>query len=107
MNKHVSSLGLCLAVVSFWAFAQNPKPSGMQTYSPYTPGQLQELNSQPLSPAESPFGPIVPNTQEFNLSKKPAPDAKYYNQPVGEEEAEALELQSADPYQSSKPVITF
>jgi hypothetical protein len=107
MNKRVSSLGFCLAVVSFWAFAQNLKPSGMQTYSPYTPGQLQELNSQPLSPVEGPFGPIAPSAQEFNLSKKSAPDEKYYNQPVGEEEAEALELQSADPYQSAKPVITF
>jgi len=107
MNKALSSLGFCLLLASFWAFAQNPKPSGMQTYSPYTPGQLQQLNSQPLSPVEGPFGPITPNAQELNLSKKPVLDAKYASQPKGEEEAEAIEMQSADPYQVSKPIITF
>jgi hypothetical protein len=107
MNNPLSNFGLCLLMTCFSASAQTSKLSGMQTYSPYTPGQLQELNSQPLSPVEGPFGPIAPSASEFNLSKKPAPDAKYYNQPIGEEEAEALELQSSEPYQSSKPEITI
>jgi hypothetical protein len=34
-------------------------------------------------------------------------DSKFYNQPQGEQEAEALEMQSADPYQATKPVLTF
>lgn len=107
MNNPPVKLGLCLLMTCFSASAQTSKPPGMQTFSPYSPGQLQELNDQPLSPVEGPFGPIAPQAQEFNLSKKPPPDAKYFQQPQGEQEAEALEMQSADPYQASKPVITF
>ena len=32
-----------------------------QTFSPYTPAQLQEFNQQPISPTETPMGPIYSN----------------------------------------------
>ena len=80
---------------------------GMQTFSPYSPEQLQEFNNQVISPVEGPMGPVAPNTQEMDLSKKPNLDSKFYNNPEGEDEAEALETQSADPYQPMSPVLTF
>jgi hypothetical protein len=47
------------------------------------------------------------NAENVRISKERELDAKFYNQPQGEEEAEALETQSAEPYQPSKPVLTY
>ena len=82
-------------------------PPGSTTKSPYTPQQIKEFNSQTLSPVEGPFGPVDPRVEDLRLSKERALDSKFYNQPQGEQEAEALEMQSADPYQATKPVFTF
>lgn len=84
-----------------------PKPPGSTTFSPYTPQQIQEFNQQTLSPVEGPFGPVDQRAEDLRIAKERASDAKFYNQPQGEEEAEALETQSTDPYQTTKPVITF
>ncbi|OJI05156.1 hypothetical protein AOC28_06540 [Polynucleobacter sp. MWH-Adler-W8] len=84
-----------------------PLPPGSTTYSPYTHGQVQEFNRQSLSPVEGPFGPVDPRAEDARIAKERASDAKYYKQPQGEEEAEAIETQSADSYQATKPVITF
>ena len=84
-----------------------PLPPGSTMNSPYTPQQIKEFNSQALSPVEGPFGPVDPRVEDLSLSKERALDAKLYNQPKGEEEAEALEMQSADPFQATKPVLTF
>ena len=84
-----------------------PKPPGSITFSPYTPGQIQEFNQQPLSPVEGPFGPVDPRAEDLRIAKERAMDAKFYNQPKGEVEAEALETQSTDPYQAVRPIITF
>ena len=84
-----------------------PKPPGSTTFSPYTPGQIQEFNKQTLSPVEGPFGPVDPRAEDLRIAKERASDAKFYNQPQGEQEAEALETQSTDPYQATKPVVTF
>lgn len=81
--------------------------AGMQTYSPYTPQEIKEFNNQPLTPVEGPFGPVAPNAKQMDPSKKPSIDSKYYSQPKGEEEAEALETESAEPYQPMSPVIRF
>ena len=89
------------------SFAQAQANQGMQTFSPYSTEQLQEFNNQVISPVEGPMGPVVPNAQEMDLSKKPKLDSKFYNNPEGEDEAEALETQSADPYQPMSPVLTF
>lgn len=107
MNASLYKLSPCALLVCVSALAQTSTPSGMETYSPYTPGQIRELNSQPLSPVEGVFGPVISNSQGFSLSKKPSPDSKLYSQPEGEEEAEALETQSADPYQPISPAISF
>jgi hypothetical protein len=64
-----------------------------QTYSPYTPEQLKQLNGQPLGLEETPMGPLYPGEQ----APKPgiALGPHYSSQPLGEEEAEAQESGSA------------
>lgn len=84
-----------------------PKPPGSTTFSPYSPQQIQEFNRQTLSPVEGPFGPIDPRAEDLRIAKERTADSKFYSQSQGEEEAEAIETQSADPYQVTKPVITF
>jgi len=108
MNTFSLRLGPLLLLLGLAACTQAPpKPPGSTTFSPYTPGQIQEFNKQSLSPVEGPFGPVDPRAEDHRIAKERAMDAKFYNQPQGEEEAEALETQSADPYQETKPVITF
>ena len=84
-----------------------PLPPGSTTYSPYSPRQIQEFNKQSLSPVEGPFGPVDPKAEDLRIAKERALDSKFYRQPQGEQEAEAIEMQSADPYQATKPVLTF
>lgn len=79
----------------------------MQTYSPYTPEQLRELNSQPIFPVEGPMGPVGPGAQVLSPKNKSSIDSKFFQQPEGEEEAESLETESAEPYQPMSPVFTF
>ena len=108
MNTFVSKLSPLLLLMSVLACSQTPPlPPGSTTYSPYTSGQVQEFNRQSLSPVEGPFGPVDPRAEDARIAKERAIDSKFYNQPQGEEEAEALETQWADPYQATKPVITF
>ena len=97
-----------LLLMGLSACTQTPiKPPGSTTFSPYTPQQIQEFNKQTLSPVEGPFGPVDPRAEDLRIAKERASDAKFYNQPQGEQEAEALETQSVDPYQATKPFITF
>ena len=78
-----------------------------QTYSPYTPAQLKELNSQPAALPEGPFGPLYPgNTQQYR-AQNPAVNSGYVKEPLGEEEAQAVETGSAAPYDPVKPAFTF
>ncbi|WP_251368353.1 hypothetical protein [Polynucleobacter sp. AP-Kolm-20A-A1] len=102
-------LSLCSAsfLLSASALAQTPINQGMQTFSPYSAEQISEFNHQVISPVEGPFGPVAPNTQGMNLRQRPTLDSKLYNNPEGEDEAEALETQSAEPYQPSSPVMSF
>ncbi len=76
-----------------------------QTYSPYTPTQLQEFNNQPLSPAESPFGPVdprlVPERPQSTL------ESGYIKNPDGEEQAEAQGAESAAPFEPIPTTLTF
>ena len=108
MNTFFLRVSPCLLFIGITACTQVlPLPPGSKTNSPYTPQQIKEFNSQTLSPVEGPFGPVDPRAEDLRLSKERALDSKFYNQPVGEEEAEALEMHSADPYQATKPVFTF
>ena len=72
------------------------------TFSPYTKEQLQQFNSQPISPAVS-VNEVDGQTQRPQDFR----GSKFFQQPLGEEEAEALETQSGDPYTPMKPVLTF
>lgn len=76
-----------------------------QTYSPYTPAQIQEFNSQPLSPVEGPFGPVDSRA----VPAKPAPsiESRYIKNPDGEEQAEAQGAQSAAPFEPIPVTIPF
>jgi hypothetical protein len=88
---------VCCALASPSAvFAQNT------TYSPYTKEQLKEFNSQPISPSIS-----VDEVDGQTNSPRSAVNAKYFRQPEGEEEAEALETESADPYTPISPTFSF
>ena len=89
-------IGGCLYLHPLNVFAQ------ATTYSPYTKEQLQQFNSQPISPAIS-VNEIDGQTQRPQDFR----GSKFYNQPQGGEEAEALETQSADPYTPVQPVLTF
>ena len=108
MNSFFSKLSPFLLLISVVACSQAPpKPPGSTNFSPYSPAQIQEFNQQTLSPVEGPFGPVDQRAEDRRIAKERASDAKFYNQPQGEEEAEAIETQSADPYQTTKPVLTF
>ena len=108
MKTLFSKLHPFLLLIGVVACSQAPpKPPGSTTFSPYTPQQIQEFNKQTLSPVEGPFGPVDPRAEDLRLAKERSLDAKFYKQPEGEQEAEALETQSADPYQATKPIITF
>jgi len=95
-----------LGLLSLVVAAQTAPPKGSVTYSPYTPEQLREFNNQPLSPSEGPFG-LVNTPPQDRVQVKTSGDSKYFSPPEGEEEAEAIETQSADPYTPSVPVYRF
>lgn len=108
MNTFFSKLSSILLLIGISACSQAPPlPPGSTTYSPYSPQQIQEFNKQSLSPVEGPFGPVDPKAEDLRIAKERALDSKFYRQPQGEQEAEAIEMQSADPYQATKPVLTF
>ena len=100
-------LALCLILVGCSTAQQGPPPKGSQTSSIYSPEQLREFNNQPVAFSEGPFGPVATPPQKQGMSKKPPGDSQYFNQPQGEQEAEAIETQSADPYMPSTPVYRF
>lgn len=108
MNTFLSKLSPILLFIGVSACTQSPpQPPGSTTFSPYTPQQIQEFNSQTISPVEGPFGPVDKRAEDLRIAKERALDAKLYSQPQGEQEAEAIETQSADPYQATKPLLTF
>lgn len=107
-NRYCWCVAVVLMVVSFAALGQTSTSQGIQTFSPYTPEQLKSFNDQKISPVEGVFGPVDLTQQQINLqAKQQQLNSKSFNVPVGEQEAEALETESADPYQPMTPVITF
>jgi hypothetical protein len=107
MNSIPQKLPIFLLLLCSAVIAQAQSNQGVKTFSPYTPEQLKAFNDQKISPAEGPFGPVDPNQQQMNLQKKPPVDSKFFNVSVGEQEAEAIETESADPYQPMTPAIAF
>lgn len=69
-----------------------------QTFSPYTPAEINEFNNQALAPAQTPAGPIYLQNQQPLPKPQSSLDAHYFSQPIGEEEAEAQEAGSAVPF---------
>ena len=78
-----------------------------QTYSPYTPEQIQEFNNQPLSPIETPGGPVYLESPPASQGSKVPFDARYFQNPEGEEQAEAQGSQSAAPFEPIPATIAF
>ena len=84
-----------------------PMTAIAQTYSPYTPAQIQEFNNQPLAPIETPAGPVY--LERPPVSQKPnVPfDSRYIKNPDGEEQAEAQGAESAAPFEPIPATFTF
>ena len=95
---------ICLLGWNVLAIAQTSPPLGSKTFSPYTPAQLKALNSISLTPVEGPFGATTLNGRPVTSAHS---SSKYFSAPEGEEEAEALETESADPYTPMSSVMTF
>ena len=100
-------LTLCLTLLSCSATPQTPPPKGSQTTAIYTPEQLKEFNNQLVALSEGPFGPVATPPLKQGLTNKSPRNSKYFSQPNGEQEAEAIETQSADPYTPSTPIYRF
>ena len=100
-------LALCLALAGCSTAQQGPPPKGSQTSPVYSPEQLREFNNQPVAFSEGPFGPVASPSPKQGLTKNTPGNSNYFNQPDGEQEAEAIETQSADPYMPSSPIYRF
>jgi hypothetical protein len=78
-----------------------------QTFSPYTPEQIQEFNNQPIAPVETPAGPIYMEPPPVIQKPKVPFDSRYIKNPDGEEQAEAQGAESAAPFEPIPATITF
>lgn len=78
-----------------------------QTFSPYTPAELQEFNQQPISPTETPMGPVYSNPELVRRPPKSSLESRYIQNPEGEEEAQAQEAGSAAPFEPIPATISF
>jgi hypothetical protein len=78
-----------------------------QTFSPYTPEQIQEFNNQPIAPMETPSGPIYLDPPPVSQKPKVPFDSRYVKNPDGEEQAEAQEVESAAPFEPIPATFTF
>jgi hypothetical protein len=95
----------CSASYALLVAAQSTEPAnGMDTFSPYTPAQIKQFNQQTVSPEQGPFGPINPNE---SAPQEPRFDSQYFNVTVGQQEAEAIETQSVEPYEPIPTTIRF
>jgi hypothetical protein len=100
-------LALCLVLVGCSIAQQGPPPKGSQTSPVYSPEQLKEFNNQLVALSEGPFGPVATPPLKQGLTNKSPRNSKYFSQSNGEQEAEAIETQSADPYTPSTPIYRF
>jgi hypothetical protein len=84
-----------------------PLTAVAQTFSPYTPSQIQEFNSQPIAPIETPAGPVYMDPPPVNQKPKAPFDSRYIKKPDGEEQAEAQGAESAAPFEPIPATFTF
>jgi hypothetical protein len=78
-----------------------------QTFSPYTPAQIQEFNSQPIAPLETPAGPVYIERPPISQLPNTPIDSRYIKNPDGEEQAEAQGAQSAAPFEPIPATMVF
>lgn len=78
-----------------------------QTFSPYTPEQIQEFNNQPISPIETPAGPVYLEAPPVSQKPNVPFDARYFRNPEGEQQAEAQGSESAAPFEPIPATIPF
>jgi hypothetical protein len=95
---YVFSIALGLLLPSF---------APAQTFSPYTPTQIQEFNNQPIAPIETPEGPVYSEAVPVQQKPNSPLDARYIKNPDGEEQAEAQGAGSAAPFKPIPATIIF
>jgi hypothetical protein len=78
-----------------------------QTFSPYTPEQIQEFNNQPIAPMETPSGPVYLDPPPVSQKPQAPFDSRYVKNPDGEAQAEAQEVESAAPFEPIPATFTF
>jgi hypothetical protein len=78
-----------------------------QTFSPYTPAQIQEFNSQPIAPLETPAGPVYIERPPISQLPNTPIDSRYIKNPDREEQAEAQGAQSAAPFEPIPATMVF
>jgi len=78
-----------------------------QTFSPYTPQQIQEFNNQPIAPIETPAGPVYLEASPVDQKSNAPFDSRYIKNPDGEEQAEAQSSESAAPFEPIPSTLTF
>ena len=110
-TQRIQSKPLLIVVLASICAVTVPNRVIGQTFSPYTPAQIQELNSQSIAPVETPAGPIYSGTQPANpipsQNKSPSLDSRYFSNPQGEEQAQSQEMESAVPFEAVPSTIQF
>ena len=84
-----------------------PVAINAQTFSPYTPQQIQEFNNQPIAPIETPAGPVYLEASPVDQKSNAPFDSRYIKNPDGEEQAEAQSSESAAPFEPIPSTLTF
>jgi hypothetical protein len=84
-----------------------PMTSIAQTFSPYTPKQIQEFNNQPIAPVETPAGPVYLESPPVSQKPNVSINSRYIKNPDGEEQAEAQGAESAVPFEPIPSTFTF
>jgi len=92
------------AITFFFVF---PVTVIAQTFSPYTPKQIQEFNNQPIAPVETPAGPVYVERPPITQRPSTPVDARYIKNPDGEEQAQAQGSESAAPFEPIPATIVF
>ena len=92
------------AITFFFVF---PMTVIAQTFSPYTSTQIQEFNSQPIAPMETPAGPVYLEPPSIGQRPNAPIDGRYIKNPNGEEQAQAQGAESAAPFEPIPATMVF
>ena len=109
-QERVMNYSIKLKTISFFGVVLSvsfPSAVVAQTFSPYTPEQIQDFNRQPIAPIETPAGPVYLEAPPVSQQPKAALDSHYIKNPDGEEQAEAQGTESAAPFEPIPTTFTF